>query len=132
MAYINQEKKHAKAPAIEAILKKYGMHGSLSIRHHTTLVLTLLHGILDFDQSKGVNPSLLHGILDFDRSKGVNPYNVNDYYEGKKRDFLNEVLKVMNEGNYNNSDISTDYFDVGWHVEISIGKWNKPYIIDEA
>jgi hypothetical protein len=115
MAYINQEKKQAKAPAINAILKKYGMHGSLSIRHHSTLVLTLLHGILDFDQSKGVNP-----------------YYVNDYYEGKKRDFLNEVLKVMNEGNYDNSDISTDYFDVGWHVEISIGKWDKHYIIDEA
>jgi hypothetical protein len=30
-------------------------------------------------------------------------------------------------GNYNNSDIMTDYFDVGWYIEINVGKWNKEY-----
>jgi hypothetical protein len=21
----------------------------------------------------------------------------------------------------------TDYFDVGWYIDINVGKWNKPY-----
>ena len=33
----------------------------------------------------------------------------------------------MMVGNHNNSDISTDYFDVGWYIDINIGKWDKPY-----
>jgi hypothetical protein len=31
------------------------------------------------------------------------------------------------EGNHDNSDIQSDYFDVGWYVEVNIGKWNKAY-----
>jgi hypothetical protein len=36
----------------------------------------------------------------------------------------------MNMGNHDNSDIMTDYFDVGWYVDVNIGLWNKPYILE--
>jgi hypothetical protein len=33
----------------------------------------------------------------------------------------------MNDGNFDKSDIQSDYFHVGWYVSVNIGKWNKPY-----
>jgi len=36
----------------------------------------------------------------------------------------------MNEGNHDNSDIMTDYFDVGWYISVRLGKWDKPYVVN--
>jgi hypothetical protein len=36
------------APAIKDLLKKYGLKGSLSVRHHSSLVLTISQGKIDF------------------------------------------------------------------------------------
>jgi hypothetical protein len=36
----------------------------------------------------------------------------------------------LNTGNHDNSDSQTDYFDVGWYVDVKVGKWNKPYIVE--
>jgi len=36
MAWMNQERKAALAPAIKAALKKYGLKGSLSVNNHST------------------------------------------------------------------------------------------------
>jgi len=30
-------------------------------------------------------------------------------------------------GNHNNTDLMSDYFDVGWYISINVGKWDKPY-----
>ena len=48
MAYFNQERKSERAPVIKAILKKYGVKGSLSVRNHSTFVLNLKSGKIDF------------------------------------------------------------------------------------
>jgi len=37
----------------------------------------------------------------------------------------------MNDGNWNRSDSSVDYFDVGWYIDINIGNWAKPYQLME-
>lgn len=111
MAYMSQEKKKALAPAIKAILKKYGVKGSLSVNHHSSLVLTLSEGKIDFGTDR----------------QNVNTYHIDKNFEGKARKFLSEVVDAMNVGNWNKSDISTDYFNVGWYVDVNIGKWNKPY-----
>lgn len=112
MAYMSQERKAALAPAIKAILNKHGMKGSLSVSRHTGLTLTLKEGSIDFGAAH----------------IQVNPYWINEHYEGKARDFLNEVIAAMNVGNHDNSDIQSDYFDVGWYVYVNVGVWNKPYI----
>ena len=58
----------------------------------------------------------------------MNPYWYQDHFVGKSKKFLAEVIPAMNAGNHNNSDIQTDYFDVGWYIDVNIGRWNKPYI----
>lgn len=112
MAYMNQETKAAKAPHIKAILKKYGMKGSLAVRNHSTLVLNLKSGRLDFGG-------------DYIQ---VNVYHTDSHYQGRVKKFLREVLDVMNEGNYDNSQPEVDYFDKGFYVSISVGKWDRPYV----
>lgn len=134
MAYMSQEKKAALAPRIKAILKKYGVKGSLAVRGHSTLVLNLKSGKIDFIG----NSNRVCGENHYQVSRGfkpnttgydqVNPYWYQDHYDGKAKAFLKEVLAVMNDGNHDRSDIQTDYFCVGWYVDINIGKWNKPYI----
>ena len=47
MAYISQEDKKELAPAIKAVLKKYNMKGSISIRNYSTLVVNLKEGSLN-------------------------------------------------------------------------------------
>ena len=61
------------------------------------------------------------------KSLDVNPYWYKEHFSGKARNFLMELLPAMNNGNHDNSDIQTDYFDVGWYVDVNIGRWNQPY-----
>jgi hypothetical protein len=135
MAYMNQELKAERAPAIKAILKKYNVKGSLAVRNHMTLVLNIKSGSIDFIG----NSNRVCGADHYQVSRGfkpntsgyeqVNQYHFQNHYDGKAKNFLNEVLDAMNTGNHDNSDIQTDYFDVGFYININIGAWDKPYTI---
>jgi hypothetical protein len=138
MAHMNQVKKAVIAAKIKPILAKYGVKGSLSVRHHSTIVLTLKSGKIDFIE----NLNRVCGSSHYQTSNGfrpvtrghvdVNPYWYQDHFDGKAKKFLTEVLAAMNVGNHDNSDIQTDYFDVGWYVDVNVGKWNKPYIVESV
>ena len=112
MAYFSQAMKKEKAPTIRAILKKYGMKGTMAVHHHSSFVVNIKSGILEFDES----------------DQQVNEYHIDNNYTGIKKVFLNELKSAMMVGNHNNNDIITDYFDVGWYIDINIGQWDKPYI----
>jgi hypothetical protein len=125
MAYMSQDKKANIAPKVKAILKKYNVKGSLAVRNHSTLVLNVKAGSVDFMQDYGNEESARKfGIQ-------VNPYWYQDHFTGKSKQFLKEVLSAMNDGNHDRSDVQSDYFDVGWYVDVNIGKWNKPYILEK-
>lgn len=131
MAYVSQDLKAKLAPKIKAVLKKYGIKGSLAVRNHSTLVLNIKSGKIDFIKNfndtvdpRGGRFTPAEGCID------VNPYWYHDHFSGKAKAFLGEVLAAMKEGNWDRSDIQTDYFDVGWYVDVNIGKWNKPYIVE--
>jgi hypothetical protein len=137
MAYMNQDKKALIAPVVKAILKKYKVKGSLAVRNHSTLVLTIKSGSIDFienfietDTNKSYAKKMSADQIAHIRrnqSLDVNPYWYQEHFDGKAKAFLSEVMTAMNDGNHNNSDIQSDYFDVGWYVDVNIGKWNKPY-----
>ena len=48
MAYMSQSLKKELAPAIKAVLKKYNVKGTIAVRHHSTLVVNIKEGALDF------------------------------------------------------------------------------------
>jgi hypothetical protein len=125
MAYMSQDRKAEIAPKVKAILKKFNVKGSLAVRNHSTLVLNVKAGSVDFMKDYGSEDSAkLYGIQ-------VNPYWYHEHFTGKSKQFLKEVLGAMNDGNHDRSDAQVDYFDVGWYVDVNIGKWNKPYIVEK-
>ena len=126
MAYMSQEKKAKIAPAVKAILKKYKVKGSLSVRNHMSLVLNIKEGSVDFYSDYGTTPESRKDAEKFGIQ--VNPYWYQDHFVGKSKKFLAEIIPAMNSGNHNNSDAQSDYFDVGWYIDVNIGKWNKPYV----
>ena len=135
MAYVSQELKSKLSPAIKAVCKKYGIRASIAVRNHMTLALNVKSGKIDFignsnrvcgadfyQVSRGFKPNT----TGYDQ---VNPYHFQSHYDGDAKAFLSEVLAVMNDGNWDKSDIQTDYFNVGWYVDVNIGSWNKPYSV---
>ena len=119
MAYISQQDKKDLAPAIKAVLKTYGMKGTISINHYSSLVVTIQSGVLDFTDH------FSHG----DGYIQVNTYHIDSWYSGTIKRFLQDLLKAMKGTKwYNNSDAMTDYFDTAYYIDINIGKWNKPYV----
>ena len=122
MAYVSQDDKAKLAPQIKKVLSKYGMKGSISIRNHSTLQVTLQSGAIDFkDYSHG------------DGYIQVNTYHIDSHYSGKAKAFLNELLAAMKGPKYfNNDDAMTDYFHRSHYTDINVGKWNKPYFLQET
>lgn len=136
MAYVSQDRKQSLAPEVKAICKKYGVKATLAVRNHSTLVLNVKSGIIDFignfNEVSGNTPRYMSsGFKPQKDYLDVNTYWYHEHFDGKAKSFLKEVLEAMNKGNHDNSDIQTDYFDIGWYVDINIGKYNKPYILEK-
>jgi hypothetical protein len=135
MAYISQERKAQIAPVVRAICKRYGIKASLAINNHRTLVLNISQGDIDFVYNFNKTCSSQHHFVAqgwkpvTSGSLSVNPYHFQKHFSGRALDFLKEVYAAMMVGNHDRSDIQSDYFDVGWYVDINIGKWNKPYAL---
>jgi hypothetical protein len=122
MAYVSQEDKKALAPQIKKVLSKYGMKGSISIRNHSTLVVTLQSGAIDFGE-------YTHG----DGYIQVNVYHIERHYKGKAQKFLTELLAAMKGPDwFDKSDAMTDYFHIKHYCDINVGKWNKPYFLQNT
>lgn len=120
MAYVSQEMKRELAPAIKAVLKKYGIKGSLAVRHHSTLVLNIKSGKIDFEKLCA-SDNLFYQ---------VNTYHTDSHYTGKAKKFFAEVIAAMKGPKFfDNSDAMTDYFHVSHYIDINLGSWNKPYIV---
>lgn len=131
MAYMSQERKAKISPKIKQILKKYGIKGSLSVHNHSALSLTVKSGKIDFisniNRVLSDRPGGFRTDCPAKDSIQVNPYWYQEHFDGEALSFLSEILPAMNDGNHDNSDIQSDYFDVGWHVYVNIGRYNKPY-----
>ena len=134
MAYMNQEKKQAIATKIKPILKKYGVKATMAVHNHSTLVLNIKSGKLDFIENfVGNSKGMTSEQVDYIRKNkiiDVNTYWYKEHFTDKPLQFLSEVIPAMNTGNYDNSDIQTDYFEVGWYINVNIGQWKKPYQLE--
>ena len=136
MAYFNQEMKRERAPAIRKIIKQYGLKATLGVNHHSTFVLNIWSGPIDFigdlnrDCDKIDPITGMTGNYVRDDYIQVNNHYIDSHHSGIAKRCLLELYSAMMTGNYNNSDIQTDYFDVGWYVDINIGRYNRPYVLN--
>ena len=122
MAYMNQERKKELSAWIKEVLKKYNIKGTIWVNHFSTLVVNIREGNIDFFWSYNWN-------LNWRDYLQVNTYYIEENFNWVAKDFLLELNKAMNIWNHDNSDVMTDYFDVGWYVDINIWTWEKPYIL---
>jgi hypothetical protein len=136
MAYMNQERKSKITQALKPILAKYKVKGSLSVRNHSTIVLTLKSGAIDFignsnrvcgndfyQVQRGFKPTT----SGYDQ---VNPYWFQDHYDGDAKAFLTEAMNALKSADwYDESNAMIDYFNIAYYVDINIGKWDSPYIV---
>jgi|TARA_R110000787_G_scaffold180438_1_gene292571 hypothetical protein len=138
MAYMSQEHKKKLSPAIKAVLKKYGVKGSIGVRHNSSLVVNIKEGVLDF-----IGCAQVHNDLYTEReglpSHKVSGYiQVNPYWSAEWAlragydvisKFYEELCNAMHGPDYyNNTDAQIDYFDCSHYVDINVGKWNKDYV----
>ena len=135
MAYVSQELKAKLAPKIKAICKKYGVKATIGVKNHSTLVLNIASSKIDFigDYNK-IREAHWNSPWDFtpvEKAFNVNEFHYKNMHTGKALKFLEEVIPAMNEGNFDDSDIQTDYFSVGWYINVNVGQWNKPYILEK-
>lgn len=126
MAYMSQEKKAVIAAKLKPVLKKYGVKGTLSVRNHSKIVLNIKSGAIDFFEDYGDREDAKKfGIQ-------VNPYWFKDHFTGKSKSFLTEAFEALKSADYyDNSDPMTDYFNCAYYYDINIGKWNKPYTLEQ-
>ena len=131
MAHMTQEKKAKIAPQIKSILKKHGLKGSLSVENHSTLVLKISQGSIDFYENlmqtaKDTGQETQYITKDID----VNPYWYHKHFSGYPMEVVGELIAAMNNGNHDRSVAQIDYFDVGWCINIHIGTYKKPYLLE--
>lgn len=134
---MNQERKAKITKMLKLILAKYKVKGSLSVRNHSTIVLTLKSGAIDFiDNSNKVCGNDFYQVQrgfkpttsGYDQ---VNPYWFQDHYDGDAKAFLTEAFKALKSADwYDESNAMIDYFNIAYYVDINIGKWDKPYILE--
>lgn len=135
MAYMNQERKAKVAAKVKPILAKYGMKGTLKVRNHTAISLTLRSGPIDFIGDLSEQRLLWYVTTQVDKDKmreryeiSINPYWFHEHYSGQSLAFLSEIIPAMKSADwYDRSDIQTDYFDTAYYYDVHVGSWQKPY-----
>ena len=143
MAYVSQELKSKLSPKIKAICKKHGVKASIAVRHHSTLVLNVKSGKIDFienyiktDADKVVANKMSADTIAYIRknqSLDVNTYWAHEHYSGKAKQFLTEMISAMKGPDFfDETDAQTDYFHCSHYIDINIGKWDKPYIVEKV
>lgn len=123
MAYMSQEKKKVIADALKLVVPKSWKY-SLSVSNHSTLHIT-------------IKSAPIWIIADEINGRPTNGYcQLNHYYMHESESINDEakpvlaaIKKAMNIDNYDRSDSQSDYFDVGHYISITVGQWNKPFIV---
>lgn len=116
MAFMNQERKNERAPAIKKILKEFGQKGTLSVQNYSTLKLKI-RDVAGMFADRFEN--------DFQREYGL---SINHYWVEKNYADKPEIVKMITAlkeamlGNdyYDNSDAMTDYFDTSHYINIEV------------
>lgn len=62
----------------------------------------------------------------------INPYHLHStdtLYENVG--IIEKILDICNDGNWDRSDVRSDYFDVGWYINLTVGKGDKYYVLSK-
>lgn len=128
MAYIDQSEKKIIANKITPILKQYGLQGSLSVRNHSSLNLTIFAGPIDFignfNEVNEHNPRFNKAT----DSIQVNEYYYQEHFSGIALEVLEKLIPAMKTDDwFCDDDIQSDYFHRSYYYNVNIGRYDHPY-----
>lgn len=115
--------------------KKRGFKYTLSVRNLSTIVMTISAGSIDFIGNANAvrEKEATRRNEEHHPREGhyqVNVYSYDRHFTGKAGEIIKKAIKCLNLDNYDNSDVMTDYFDIGHYVELNIGSWDKAYKLE--
>lgn len=120
MAYITTESVKEMRNELKALYPaKQGWKISLTREHYSSVRCCVLQAPIELRQ-------------DTTRSyESVNHIWLADHYKDHQdiQKELQKITNVLNKNNYNNSDVQSDYFDVGHYVTLQVGSWDKPFTV---
>lgn len=121
MAHMTQEKKIKIKAALAACMPK-GWKYTVAVQRGSTIVCTIRSAPKDLVALAGDKHDIASG-----------HYRVNHYWYAshiKNAELVGEIAPIiaaLNTDNYDNSDIQTDYFDVGHYITLQFGTWDKRF-----
>lgn len=122
MAYMNQALKAELVAEVKKVLPK-NWKVTFGVRNYSTLVMNIAKA--DFSIMDLMNLS------QYEKEHGHKTLNPCYLKEATIKPEINAILvkisNAMNGQNHDNSDAMTDYFDVGYYIEINVGTYKKPY-----
>lgn len=136
MAYVSQQVITKARAALKALNKEYGVKATLSGKGDSTLYLTIAQGSIDFignfcenTVAKGIqhDTSQVIAWVQKEQNISVNQYYLDSSFSGIALEYLEKAKAIMYADHWDRSDIQSDYFNCAYYVNISIGRWNKPY-----
>ena len=120
MAYITSERVKEIRNAIKLLCpSKDGWKVSVIREHHSVVDVTILEAPFELRN----DPEQSY--------EQTNPYYLAERVNIPSRDILSKISKVANEGNYDRSDVQSDYFDVGFYFRLSWERWDEPFKVNE-
>jgi len=120
---MSQERKAVLAAEIKKVIPQDWKY-TLSVHHHSTLVLTITAAPIDL---------IGENLVCKERRESRPEYvNLNEYYLDREypaplAETFKKIKAAMMVGNHDRSEPQTDYFDVGWYIDIKIGAFERPF-----
>lgn len=140
MAWMNQERKALIAAELKKVVPA-GWKYTLAVRNGSTIVMTVTQAPVDIigemlrvSSEKDFSASSKKDPTQRPTNMDVNPYYLDRQFDGELLGTMSKIMDALNlrnvsgKGNWDNSDLMTDYFDVGWYVDLNIGSWNRPFL----
>lgn len=125
MAFMNQDRKAVIAAELKRVIPQ-GWKWTLGVRHHSTIVLNIWAAPADLLGM--IRPNVAHPV---DRRFGLYMPRRQDALKGAPQEVINQfdrIADALYRGNHDRSDPTSDYFDVGWYVEVNIGSYQRPFV----
>ncbi len=138
MAYMSQDHKKEINSLLKVVIPKE-IKFSLSVKHHSNICLKVKSDKLflelidhmekqDSERVKIGERSYFSGKSYYaEWGVSVNPYHY-ESVEIESKPLWQEIMRCLNHNNYNDSDYTTDYFNVGHYVEIKVFPLNNDSI----
>lgn len=124
MAYMNQELKAKLAANLKKVVPKDWKY-SLRVTNHSGITMQIKEAPVDLLGYLHVNSEYVRDYA------CLNTHGYKSHFKGAPEavvDQIGKIITALNDGNHDNSDIQTDYFDVGWYVSVEFGAWDSPFV----